>query len=91
VLLKVSGANEILGAKLGANAYRLQATPGDVQPRSSLLNCPSGHIQPYPATVLTRLTSEGPVARTHLRPPTKVATFEPRTPTYELGFFSSHA
>ena len=64
----ISGANEILGAKLGANTRRHQATPGHVQPRSSLAGSPQGHIQPCPATGITRLTSEGPVVRTHLRP-----------------------
>jgi hypothetical protein len=64
----ISDANEILGAKLGANTHRHQATPGHVQPQSWLVNCPSGDAQPRPATEITRLTSEGPVVRTHLRP-----------------------
>jgi hypothetical protein len=68
VLWKVSGANELGGAKRGANVHRHQATPGHVQPQAWLADATPGHVQPRPATVRTRLTSEGPQVRTLLRP-----------------------
>jgi hypothetical protein len=64
----ISGANEIWGAKLGANTHHHLAMPGHVRPQSLLADGTPGHVQPCPATAITRLTSEGPVVRAHLRP-----------------------
>src|SRR5712691_9027554 len=68
VSLKVSGANEAGGAKRGASTHHHQAMPGHVQLRSLLVNCPWGDARPCPATALTRLTSEGSLVRSQLRP-----------------------
>jgi len=64
----ISKANEISGAKRGANGGRRQATQGDVWRQSLQLTGPSGDGRRRPATVRLRLTSEKPVVRTHLRP-----------------------
>ena len=66
-LLKVSGANET-GEPNG------EPTTTDTRPRQATSShshrwwMPPGHVQPRPATVITRLTSEGPQVRTLLRP-----------------------
>jgi hypothetical protein len=65
----ISKANEISGAKRGANGGRRQATQGDVWRQSLQLAGPSGDGRRRPATVKLRLTSEGALVRTQLRPP----------------------
>jgi hypothetical protein len=47
----VSGANDIGGAKRGANGGRCRATPGHPQPPPVRLNCTSSHIQRHRATL----------------------------------------
>jgi hypothetical protein len=49
--LNISAANEFLGAKLGANDARHQATPGHVQPELPQVNGTQGDTRPHPATV----------------------------------------
>ena len=41
----ISDANEILGARGGANGGRYRATPGHIQPLSVQLNSTSGHVR----------------------------------------------
>ena len=57
------------GAKRGANAGRRQATPADVQRRILQLAAHSSDARRRPATQQLRLTSEGSLVRTQLRPP----------------------
>ena len=57
------------GAKGGANGGRRQATHGDVRRRSVQLTGSSGYVRRCPATVRSRLTSEGSLVRTQLHPP----------------------
>ena len=70
-LTSISKANDIPGAKRGANGGRRQATPRDVWRRRVQLTGTSSYVRPRPATVKLRLTSEGPQVRTLLRPPGK--------------------
>ena len=57
------------GAKRGANGDRHWATQGDVWRRCLQLAGSSGDAGQRPATVRLRLTSEGSLVRTQLRPP----------------------
>src|SRR5690242_15139481 len=59
----------IQGAKRGASEGRHRATCGDVLRRITQLSGSSSDSPRYPATVRSRLTSEGSLVRTQLRPP----------------------
>ena len=59
----ISVANEILGAKLGANDHRHAATPGHVQPFSLQQNGTSAHIRRRQATFRECLLSSRPRVR----------------------------
>ena len=61
-------------AKPRANDRRCQATPGHVQPRLLQADATSGDTRPYSATVRSRLTSEGSLVRSQLRPPDKTSS-----------------
>lgn len=63
------------GAKRGANGARRWATQGDIQRRSFQLAASSGDDKRLAPTARSRLTSEKPVVRTHLRP-TKFAQLD---------------
>ena len=56
------------GSQKGSQRHRHQATPGHFQPQSWLADATSGHVQPRRATVWPRLTSEGSLVRSQLRP-----------------------
>jgi hypothetical protein len=56
-------------AKLRANDRRREGSSSHVQPRLPQVGAALGHDERRPATVETHLTSEMPVVRTHLRPP----------------------
>jgi hypothetical protein len=58
------------GAKRGANGDRRRATRGDVLRQTMQLSGSSGDSPRRPATVRSRLTSEGSLVRTQLRPRT---------------------
>jgi hypothetical protein len=62
---KVSGANET--REPNGEPTTTGIRPRQVQLRSLLVDATPGYAQPRPATVLTRLTSEEPVVRIHLR------------------------
>src|SRR6266516_7185 len=64
----ISEANEIGGVDRGANGGRCRATQGDVQRRLVQSTGASGDGGRRQATVRLRLTSEGSLARTQLRP-----------------------
>jgi hypothetical protein len=65
----ISAANQILGARRGAIRGRHWAAQSDVRRRSVQQAGASGDGERRPATVGLRLTSEGSLVRTQLRPP----------------------
>ena len=65
----LAGLSKSWGAKRGANAGRPQATQSDTQRRLIQLSGTSSDTEPRPGTVRLRLTSEGSLVRTQLRPP----------------------
>ena len=69
-------------AKPRANDCRHQATSSHMPPRSVRPDGTPGHAQRHPATRVTRLTSEGSLVRTQLRPPRSQA-FEVIPPSAE--------
>ena len=60
-----------------ANDRSYQATSSHMQPRSVRPDGTPGHAQRHPATRVTRLTSEGSLVRTQLRPPGKTVHVPP--------------
>ena len=87
----LAGLSKSWGAKRGANAGRPQATQSDTQRRLIQLSGTSSDTEPRPGTVRLRLTSEGSLVRTQLRPPklsqldgtfeTLIGDWEPRPGT----------
>jgi integrase len=65
----LSEGNDISGSQRGANGDRRLATSGDARRRLVQSAGVTGDIRRRPATVRLRLTSEGSLVRTQLRPP----------------------
>jgi hypothetical protein len=66
---QLAGLTKSWGAKRGANAGRPQATQSDAQRRLPQLSGTSSDTERRPGTAHRRLTSEGSLVRTQLRPP----------------------
>ncbi len=58
-----------LGAKLGANVHRHQATPGHVQPREPQVNATPGDVQPRRATAGVCMACKRSGVRIPIAPP----------------------